>query len=41
MLVPLMEMHSASIPGIDPIMGSNKTTLLPQGIVYETENTIN
>lgn len=41
MLAPLMEMHSASNRGIDPIRGSNKTTLLPQGIVYETENTIN
>lgn len=41
MLPLLTEMHPASILGIDPIMGSNKTALLPQGIVYETENTIN
>lgn len=40
-LATLVEMHPASTPGMDPLRGSNKTALLSQGIVYETENAIN
>lgn len=34
-------MHPARAPGIDTMMGSNKTVLLPKGIDYEAENAIN
>lgn len=37
MLAPLIRMHPARAPGVDTMMGANKTVLLSKGIDNEAE----